>query len=149
MKHSKFNLNATRMKSILEWFFMHYSKRVVCSKDTDVLVLMAFVYALNKINENPAGMRCLWEISIRSPLRETSQRLSQKYLKRDDFFVTSLKRLKYISKIFLFCDVLKTSWAYLKKDVYSLTSLRRLKNISRKFLWFSKIAHKSDFVWFP
>ena len=49
---------------------------------------------IRKNDANPAGMRCLWEISIRSPLRE----ISQKHLKRDIFFVTSLRCLKNISK---------------------------------------------------
>ena len=79
----------------------------------------------------PAGMTCLWEISIRSPLRDILE-TSQKHLKRDVFFVTSLKRLKYISKKISFCDVFKTSEIHLKKDVFCVTSLRRLEHISKK-----------------
>ena len=45
----------------------------------------------------PAVMRCLWEISIRSPLRETSQR-PLRNISRDDFFVTYLRPFKNISK---------------------------------------------------
>ena len=59
-----------------------------------------------------------WDISerssIRSPLRETSQRLFRKSQKR-----------------WLFCGVFKMSEIHLKKDVFFKTSLRHLKNISK------------------
>ena len=80
------------------------------------------------------SLRDLTQISIEIDISETSQ----KHLKRDVFFVTSLRRLKYISKKMFFCDVFKTSQAYLKKDVFSVTSLRRLKNISRMYFCFFK-----------
>ena len=87
------------------------------------------------------SLRDLNQISIDRDISETSQ----KHLKRDVFFVTSLRRLKYISnRCFLF-DVFKTSRAYLKKDVFSVTSLRRLKNVSRKYFWFSKNMSQKRF----
>ena len=87
-------------------------------------------------------LRDLNQISIERDISQTSQ----KYLKKDVFFVTSLR--------------------YLKKDVFCVVSLRRLEHISKKmsFPWplrdvsktslpsifgFSKIRHKNDFVWFP
>ena len=63
----------------------------------------------------PTGMRCLWDVSIRSPLRETSQR-----------------PLGNTSKETFFCDVFKTSQIHLKKDIFFVASLRRLKYISEK-----------------
>ena len=93
-------------------------------------------------------MRCLWEISIRSALRETCQR-----------------PLRNFSKEMTFCDVFKTSQKDLKIGVFCVTSLRRLEHISKKMsfpwrLWdvsktslasicdFSKVHHKNGFVWF-
>ena len=74
------------------------------------------------------SLRDLNQISIETDISEASQ----KHLKRDDIFVTSLRPFKYISKKipYLFCDVFKMSRAYLKKDIFSVTYLRRLKNIS-------------------
>ena len=63
-------------------------------------------------------MRCLWEISIKSPLREISQ--------------TSLRN---ISTEMPFCDVFKTSQKHLKIDVFCATSLRRLEHISKRCLF--------------
>ena len=97
----------------------------------------------------PACVRCPWEILIRSPLRETSQG-PLRNISRDDFF----------------CDVFKTFQKHLKKNVFCVTYLRRLEHISKKMsfqwhLWdvsktssvsicsFSKIPHKTAFVWFP
>ena len=57
---------------------------------------------------------------------------SQKHLKRDVSFVTSLRHLKYISKKLSFCEVFKTSQIHLKNNVFFVTSLRRLRHISRK-----------------
>ena len=70
---------------------------------------------------SPAGMRCLSEISVKSPLRETYRR---------DLSETSQERC-------LFCQVFKTFQIHLKKDAFFVTSLRRLKNISKKmsFVW--------------
>ena len=109
----------------------------------------------------PAGVRSLWELSIRYPLRETSQRpfrniskemtfcdvykTFQIHLKKDVFFVTSLRHLKNILKRCILCDVFKTSRTYLKKDVFSMTSLGHLKNISRKYLWFFKNTPQKRF----
>ena len=83
-----------------------------------------------------ADMRYLWEISVRSPLRDIPLRNISKEM---NFFVTSLWRLTNMSKRMYFCDVFKTSRAYLKRDVYSATSLRRLRFISCKYLWFFQI----------
>ena len=58
------------------------------------------------------SLRDLNQISIERDISETSQ----KHLKRDVFFVTSLRRLKNISK----------------KIVFSETSLRRLGHILKK-----------------
>ena len=70
---------------------------------------------------SPAGMRCLSEISVKSPLRETYRR---------DLSETSQKRC-------LFCQVFKTFQIHLKKDVFCVTSWRRLGHISKKvsFPW--------------
>ena len=87
-----------------------------------------------------------WERHLKD-LSETSQKrhlfwdvfkTSQIHLKKDIFFVTSLRRLKTSLKKFLLCDFFKTSRAYLRKDVFSVTSPRRLKNISLKYFWFFK-----------
>ena len=94
-----------------------------------------------------------WDVSERSQsdlylerhlrdLLETSQKrwlfcdvfkTSQIHLKKDVFFVTSLRRLKYISR--------KMSFLWRPWDV-SKTSLASI-------FGFSKITHKNDFVWFP
>ena len=67
----------------------------------------------NSLCDNfPAGMRCFWEISMRSLSRQTSERplinisrgttflrrLSQIHLKKYIFFVTPIRRLINISK---------------------------------------------------
>ena len=94
-----------------------------------------------------------WERHLRD-LLETSQirwifcdvfKTSHIHLKKDDFSVTSLRRLKNISKEMSLCHVFKTSRAYLKKDVFSVTPLKRLKNISRKCLWFFKYSPQKWF----
>ena len=102
------------------------------------------------------SLRCLKQISIERDISKTSQ----KHLKRDVFFETSLRRLKYISKNMYFLwplynvsntshkrcfsgEVFKASQIYLKKDVYSLASLICPKNISWKYLWlFKNITQK-------
>ena len=109
------------------------------------------------------SLKDLNQISIERYLRDLSE-TSQKRC----FFVTSLRRLKYISKRCFFCDAFKTSQKHLKKDVFCVTSLRRLAHISKKMpfpwrLWdvsktslasifgFSKIHHTKmiscDFRW--
>ena len=120
-----------------------------------MLVFCKRVLILQNKNSNflipkviPGGMKCLWDVSNRSPLRE------------DVFFVMSLWRLKYISKKMSFLwplyhvsntshkrcfsgDVFKASQTYLKNDVYSLTSLICPKNKSWKYLWlFKNITQK-------
>ena len=65
---------------------------------------------------------------------------SQKHLKRDVFFVTSLRRLKYVSKKMSFCDVFKTSQIHLK-NIFILSKIS-LESICD----YSKIFHKSGFV---
>ena len=101
--------------------------KVLIEGPFNTYVYIADRWTLNKINllkktrnhlmPFPVGMRCLWESSIRSTLRETFR----------DLLETSQKR-------WLFCDVFKTSQIHLKKDVFCVTSLRRLKNISKKIL---------------
>ena len=83
-------------------------------------------------------MRCLWEISIRSLLREISQRPLSNISKELSFLWRLWDVSKTSQKRSFLCDVFKTSRAYLKKDVFPVTSLRRLKSISRKYFWFSK-----------
>ena len=101
------------------------------------------------------SLRCFKQVSIERDISKTSQ----KHPKRDVFFETSSRRLKYISKkmsvlrrlqdvsntsqkdVFFVTsntfqkrcfsgDVFKASQTYLKKDVYSVTSLICLKHIS-------------------
>ena len=103
-----------------------------------------------------AGMKYLWEFSIRFPLRETFQRPLKNISKEIIFFMTSSRRLKYISKKMSFLwrphllslkNILKKMsflWRLQdvsnisQKDVYSVTCPRRIKNRSRKYLWFFK-----------
>ena len=93
------------------------------------------------------------------PLRNISE--------RDDFFVTSLRRLNYISKkMSLLWHLYKTSQKHLKKDVFCVTFSKLFEHISKKTsipwrLWdilkislasicdISKIPYKNGFVWFP
>ena len=96
-----------------------------------------------------AGMKCLWEISIRSPLRETSQRPLRNISKVWIFCNVFKRRLKYISKKMSFVCVFKTSPRYLKKDVYSVTCPRRLKISHSSICGFSKIPCENGFAWFP
>ena len=114
-------------------------------------------------------MRCLWDVWNRSPLREISQKplrniskhlkrlfydvfkTSQIHLKKDVFQVTSLGRLRHISKkIFILWRLWyvskNISWKYLwlfknntqkwflagKINVWALKTLRKMK---RRFLW--------------
>ena len=105
---------------------------MICTKRNDKWITLAF-----KLNTYPAAMRCLWEISIRSPLREIFQRPFRN-ISKDVFFVTSLRYLKYMSNRSLFSDVIKTSQKHLKKDVFCVTSLRRPKNIFCKYVSFFK-----------
>ena len=92
--------------------------------------------------QHEMSLRDLKQISIERDISETSQT----HLKRDEFFVTSLRLSNTSQKRCLFCNVFKTSQKHLKKDVFSVlkkdafsvTSLWRLKNISRRYLWFFK-----------
>ena len=78
------------------------------------------------------SLRCFKQISIERNISKTSQ----KHLKRDVFFETPLRRLKYISQ----------------KMYFFATSLRRLKYISKRcpFLWplyhVSNTSHKRCFL---
>ena len=111
-----------------------------------------------------------WERHLKD-LSETSQKrrlfwdvfkTSQIHLKKDVFFVTSLRRLRYVSKKMSFLwalkdvsdtsqkicfsgDVFEASQTYLRKDVYSLTSLICLKNMSWKYLQLFKNITKKWF----
>ena len=75
---------------------------------------------MENLRNSPVGTWCPWEISIRSPLRETSQRPLRNISEKIAF----LRRLP---------DISKTS----KKDVLCVTSLRCLEPISKKmsFPW--------------
>ena len=75
-------------------------------------------------------MRCLWDVSNRSPLRETSQR-----------------PLRNISKETSFWDFVKTSQIHLKKDVFFEKSLRRLKYISKMISFFEKSLRRLKHIW--
>ena len=68
------------------------SQRIRVSKNQ----IKEVVYKWRNGRSSP-GMRCLWEISIRSLLGETAQR-PLRNLSKKMIFVTSLRRLKYISK---------------------------------------------------
>ena len=72
-------------------------------------------------------MGWVWEISIRSPLREIAQRPLGNISKEMFFFVTSLRRLKYISK--------KMSFPWRLWDVS--------KTLSQVFLVFQKYVTKT------
>ena len=105
---------------------------------------------LKDLSETSQKRRLFWDVFKTSQIR----------LKKDVFFATSLRRLKYISKKMYFLwrlyhvsntshkrcfsgDVFRASQTYLKKDVYSLTSLICPKNISWKYLWlFKNITQK-------
>ena len=61
-------------------------------------------------------------ISIERDISKTSQ----KHLKSDEFFVTSLWHHKHNSKRYLSHDVFKRSQTYLRNNVHGVMSLRRL-----------------------
>ena len=89
------------------------------------------------------SLKCLKQISIERDISKTSQ----KDFKRDVFFETSLRRLKYISKKIFFCEVFETSQIHLKKDAFFVTSLRRLRyfsDISQKRCLFSDNSNISQ-----
>ena len=77
------------------------------------------------------SLRDLNQIYIERDISETSY----KHLKGDDFFLTSLRRLKYKSRKMTFCDVFKTSQKFVKKYVFSVTSK---KHLSQVFVVFQK-----------
>ena len=100
----------------------------------------------NILSRHEMSLRDLNQVSIGRDISETSQ----KHLKSDAFFVTSLRRLKNISKRCLLRNVFKTSQAYLKKDVYFPWQLWDVSKTSLANVFgFSKICHKNGFVWFP
>ena len=68
-------------------------------------------------------MRYLWDISIRSPLRERERERDLR-----DLLETSQKR-------WLFCDIIKPSKKHLEKDVFCVRSLRPAKYISKRCLF--------------
>ena len=82
-------------------------------------------------------MTRLWDISIRSPLRETSQRHLRDISKKTPF----LRRLWDISNISqkrrLSYDIFETSQMYLKNDVFFEAFKIPLQYISKKvsFMW--------------
>ena len=74
------------------------------------------------------SLRDLNQISIERGISKTSQKYfksdvfffddyntSQIHLKKDAFYVTSLRRLEHVSKICLFCDVSETSLKYIRQ----------------------------------
>ena len=81
----------------------------------------------------PTAIRCLWEISIRFPLTETSQRSLKVFF--CDVFKTSEIHLK--KKCFS-CDVFKIT-ENLKKDIYSVTSQKYFLKV---FVTFQKYPTK-------
>ena len=90
---------------------------------------LKFNAAITLPSRHEMSLRDLNQISIERDISQTSQ----KHLKKDVLFVTSLRRLEHISK--------KMSFPW------------RLWNVSKASLasifGFSKIRHKNDFVWFP
>ena len=76
-----------------------------------------------------------WERYLRDP-SETSQKIF--------FFVTSLRRLKYISERCLLCDVFKTSQKHLKKMFFPWCLWNVWKTSVAGVFGFSKIRHKND-----
>ena len=83
-----------------------------------LLMLMRKLIIMPLWRGSLAGMRSLWDVSIRSPLREASPR-----------------PLRNISKRCLFCGVFKTSQVDLIKDFFFVTSLRRLKHTPKRWLF--------------
>ena len=77
------------------------------------------------------SLRDLNQIYIERDISETSY----KHLKGDDFFLLSLRCLKYISRKMPFCDVFKTSEKILKQYVFSVMSK---KDLSQVFVVFQK-----------
>ena len=88
------------------------------------------------------SLRCLKQISIETDISKTSQ----KHLKRDVFFQTSLRRLIYVSKKMPFFVTSLRRLKYIsKKNVFQVESLRRLKpNISQKRWLFSEVSNMSQ-----
>ena len=107
------------------------------------------------------SLRYLNQVSVERDISKTSQR----HLKKDVFFETSLRYLKYISKKTsflrhlwdvlnasqercLFWGIFKTFRIHFQKDAFYVTSLRRLGYISKKmsFMWrledVSNTSHK-------
>ena len=88
-------------------------------------------------------MRCLWDISIRFPLREIPQRPLRNISKEMCFLWRFQEVSNTSQKRFLLCDVFKTSWAYLKKRyLYRDVSETSQKHLSQLFLVFQKYVIK-------
>ena len=99
-------------------------------------------------------MRCLWEISIRSLLREIPQRPLTNISKEMSFLWRLYDVSNTSQKRCFFCDVFKTSQKHLEKDFFFVTSLRRLGHISRKMssswcLWDVSKASLASIYGFP
>lgn len=73
-------------------------------------------------------------------------KIAQKHLKEDDFFVTSLRCFKYISKKVSFVWRLEGISSISQNDVYSVMSLRCIKNICCNYLWFFKNTPQKWFL---
>ena len=109
---------------------------------------LAFKLILPKViclSRHEMSLRCINQISIERDRSKTSQ----KYLKRDVFFVTSFRHLRFISKKIFFLwrlwDVSNTS----QKRCFWCDSLSRIKHISKTMfsmwrLWYvSKVSLES------
>ena len=84
----------------------------------------------------PAGMRCFWEISNRSPLERDISKTSQKHLKRDVFFETSL----IIRLCITHCqNTVKVSYKKLRTSI----SGKYLIHLSCNNAFFSKLIKKA------
>ena len=117
-------------------------------KDYHVVFTSLWFLCVTLCSDFPAVMSCLWEIFIDSPLRQTPERLletskksllscdvlktSLGHLRKDGVYVTSLRRLKHLSKS------MSILWRILDVSQISLASIRN----------FSEIPYRYNFVRF-
>ena len=85
------------------------------------------------------SLKLLWGRGCERDISETSL----KHLKRDYFFVASLRRLKYMSKRCLLCDVSETSQKHLSQ-VFVIFQKFIIKMISSDFRRVITISDKID-----
>ena len=136
-------------------FFFCFIFLIFCCKMLDKALVTCSIGVLTQpawdVSERPQS-DLLWEIYFRD-VSETSQKrwlfydvfkTSQIHLKKDVFFVTSLRRLKNISKMMSFV------WRHFSKKMSFPWRLWDVSKTSLASIFsFPKICHKNDFVWFP